>query len=103
MRRYDYVYKGGFIEMPCRECGKTFGAQRRDASFCSPACRKKANRRKAKVQEAAQLVVDQLKFLQQTRDLRPDLHSDVRMALNTIKWQLNVTAGTSQNELQPEV
>ena len=29
----------------CRECGSGFDAVRRDASYCSPACRKKSSRR----------------------------------------------------------
>ena len=103
MRRTDYVWNSsGNYTMPCWECGQKFTAQRKDACYCSPNCRKKANRRKAQVQEAVQLVVEQLKFLQKTRDLRPDLARDVQAGFNAIKWQLGVTAGTSQLVVQLE-
>lgn len=101
MHRSDYVWEGGgMMRMPCWECGDNFSARRDDAKYCGPNCRKKANRRKTRVQEAAQIAVEQLKFLQETQRLRPDLAGDVRIALNVIKWQLDVTAGTSHKEVQ---
>lgn len=88
--------------MRCWECGESFEAQRKDACYCGPNCRKKANRRKAQVQDAIQIVVEQLKFLQKTRDLRPDLARDVQAAFNAIRWQLSVTTGASQLVVQLE-
>lgn len=36
----------------CAECGKRFEAKRSDASFCSPACRKRWHQRPARKQAA---------------------------------------------------
>lgn len=104
MRRYDYVWEGsGMYRMPCMECGTNFSAKRTDACYCSANCRKKANRRKAQVQEAAQLVTEQLKFLRETRNMRPDLESEVRSAFNVIRWQLYEVTGSPKDAVHPEV
>lgn len=103
MRRYDYVWEGaGMYRMPCMECGQNFSARRTDAMYCGPSCRKKANRRKAQVQEAAQLVVVQLNFLRQTRKMRPDLDSEIRAAFNVIRWQLYEVTGSPKDEVERE-
>lgn len=103
MRRTDYQWEGaGMYRMSCWECGQQFSARRTDACYCGASCRKKANRRKAHIQESAQLACENIKFLLETREKRPDLADDVRKALASIRWVLPVTTGTSQLVVQQE-
>lgn len=100
MIRNDYVWEGGGLKrMPCMECGQNFSAQRSDAAYCTPNCRKKASRRKARVKEAAEICMAQIKFLKETRNLRPDLEDDVLATFNDIRWFIPKTR-LEQAELQ---
>ena len=102
MRRRDYKWiNNRQMEMPCMECGKTFTAARDDACFCGPSCRKKASRRKERVQQALVNAMRDIQFLKVTQVLRPDLKAEVDEALDTLRRDLGVTTGVSQIVAKP--
>ena len=97
MRQRDYKWiNNRQMEMPCMECGKTFTAARDDACFCGPSCRKKASRRKERIQQALVNAMRDIQFLKVTQVLRPDLKAEVDEALDTLRRDLGVTTGASQ-------
>jgi hypothetical protein len=100
MSRHDYQWiNSRTLKMPCMECRQDFEAVRRDACFCSSTCRKKASRRKERVQRAALNAIREIEFLKETRRLRPDLEVFVHEAFITLIKQLDVTTGVSQVEV----
>jgi hypothetical protein len=95
MRRSDYSWEGGgYMRMPCLECGQNFSTRRCDAKYCSQNCRKQASRRKEKVELACSVALQQIELIQRTRRERSDLEWECYSALRKIAAALGVTAAT---------
>lgn len=59
--------------MTCEQCGATFRAQRSDAKYCSPNCRKAASRRKESIERTGNRIIQDLSSLNRDREKYPDL------------------------------